>query len=263
MSGKTKQPKHKMSAMAKKEERTAWLFIALPFLGFLLFMAYPICFAVFASMSKWTGMNSLVDNFCGLQNYINIFHDEKFWKSLLTTIIYLIGIPIGMILGLLLAMGMNRKIPGIRLGYLLAQKEICEKIAYQLPEWNVSVIAQRIGMDILDDSIPGWNRRKYLMDTIELIQKEKEFLKHELTKIFGNQMTIFPSEADFLLLKTQIPLYRLLLERGILIRNCANYTGLGQDFYRIAVKGHPENVQLIEALLDIKKKGEEKRYGKH
>ena len=110
MSGKTKQPKHKMSAMAKKEERTAWLFIALPFLGFLLFMAYPICFAVFASMSKWTGMNSLVDNFCGLQNYINIFHDEKFWKSLLTTIIYLIGIPIGMILGLLLAMGMNRKI---------------------------------------------------------------------------------------------------------------------------------------------------------
>lgn len=34
MSGKTKQPKHKMSAMAKKEERTAWLFIALPFLGF-------------------------------------------------------------------------------------------------------------------------------------------------------------------------------------------------------------------------------------
>ena len=152
-------------------------------------------------------------------------------------------------------------IPGIRLGYLLAQKDICEKIAHQLPEWNVSVVAQRIGMDILNDSLPGWSRRKYLKDTIELIQEEKEFLKHELTKIFGNQMTIFPSEADFLLLKTQIPLYRLLLERGILIRNCANYTGLGQDFYRIAVKGHPENVQLIEALLDIKKKGEEKRYG--
>ena len=154
-------------------------------------------------------------------------------------------------------------IPGIRLGYLLAQKDICEKIAHQLPEWNVSVVAQRIGMDILNDSLPGWSRRKYLKDTIGLIQEEKHFLKHELTKIFGNQMKIFPSEANFLLLKTQIPLYRLLLERGILIRNCANYTGLGQDFYRIAVKGHPENVQLIEALLDIKKKGEEKRYGKH
>ena len=137
-------------------------------------------------------------------------------------------------------------IPGIRLGYLLAQKDICEKIAHQLPEWNVSVVAQRIGMDILNDSLPGWSRRKYLKDTIELIQEEKRFLKHELTKIFGDQMKIFPSEANFLLLKTQIPLYRLLLERGILIRNCANYTGLGQDFYRIAVKTRSENRKLLQ-----------------
>ena len=77
-------------------------------------MAYPIVFAVIASMSKWTGLNSLVDNMCGLGNYIAIFQDEKFWKSLGTTVIYLIGIPIGMFLGLLIAMGMNRKIPGKR-----------------------------------------------------------------------------------------------------------------------------------------------------
>ena len=102
----------KMSTMAKK---WAWLFIAAPFIGFLIFMAYPIFFALFASMSKWTGMNSLADNFCGFDNYIAIFTDEKFWKSLGTTIIYLIGIPIGMILGLLLAMGMNRKIPGVKI----------------------------------------------------------------------------------------------------------------------------------------------------
>lgn len=101
--------------MEKREERWAWLFIAAPFIGFLIFMAYPIFFALFASMSKWTGMNSLADNFCGFDNYIAIFTDEKFWKSLGTTIIYLIGIPIGMILGLLLAMGMNRKIPGVKI----------------------------------------------------------------------------------------------------------------------------------------------------
>lgn len=106
--------KVKMSKMAKREERWAWLFIAAPFIGFLCFMAYPIVFAVIASMSKWTGLNSLVDNMCGLGNYIAIFQDEKFWKSLGTTVIYLIGIPIGMFLGLLIAMGMNRKIPGKR-----------------------------------------------------------------------------------------------------------------------------------------------------
>lgn len=52
-------------------------------------------------------------------------------------------------------------------------------------------------MDILNDSLPGWSRRKYLKDTIGLIQEEKHFLKHELTKIFGDQMKIFPSEANF------------------------------------------------------------------
>lgn len=154
-------------------------------------------------------------------------------------------------------------IPGIRLGYLLAQEPVCEKIARQLPEWNVSVVAQQIGMDILNDSISGWNRRKYLNDTVALIQKEKEFLKQELTKMFGNQITIFPSEANFLLLKTKISLYDRLLERGILIRNCANYTGLGSDFYRIAIKSHPENVWLTKAVLDGKMEGKENYDGKN
>jgi multiple sugar transport system permease protein len=101
--------------MARSEERWAWLFIASPFIGFLLFMAYPIIFAVIASMSKWTGINSLAKSMCGLDNYINIAKDPKFWKSLGTTVIYMIGIPIGMFLGLFIAMGLNRRIPGSRL----------------------------------------------------------------------------------------------------------------------------------------------------
>ncbi len=103
------------SAMAKREERWAWLFIAAPFVGFMLFMAYPIVFALIASTSKWTGMNSLWGNIVGFRNYAKIFADYKFWKSMATTIIYMIGIPIGMILGMLIAMGLNRGIPGKRL----------------------------------------------------------------------------------------------------------------------------------------------------
>lgn len=107
--------KLKRSKMAKREERWAWLFIASPFIGFLFFMAYPIVFSVMASFSKWTGINSLWGNMSGLANYTSILTDPKFWRSLGTTIIYMIGIPVGMILGLLIAMGMNRKIPGKRL----------------------------------------------------------------------------------------------------------------------------------------------------
>jgi multiple sugar transport system permease protein len=106
--------KTQLSPMAKREERWAWLFIAAPFIGFLLFMAYPIGFALLASGSKWTGVNSLIGNLCGFENFIDILTDPKFWKSMLTTIIYMIGIPLGMIFGLLIAMGMNRNLPGKR-----------------------------------------------------------------------------------------------------------------------------------------------------
>ena len=105
---KQKKVKVKLSRMAKREERWAWLFIVAPFLGFMLFMAYPIVFALIASMSRWTGLNSLWGNMAGLRNYKEILSDVKFWRAMGTTIIYMIGIPIGMILGLTLAMGLNR-----------------------------------------------------------------------------------------------------------------------------------------------------------
>lgn len=103
--------KIRLSAMAKREERWGLLFVLPPLIGFAVFMAYPIVFAVIASMSKWTGMNSLWGNMVGLQNYARILTDMKFWKSMGTTVIYMIGIPIGMILGMLIAMALNRKLP--------------------------------------------------------------------------------------------------------------------------------------------------------
>ena len=114
MSGKNKV-KVRMSEMAKREERWAWLFIAPPFIGFMCFMAYPIVFAIIVSMSRWTGINSLWGNLVGFRNYGEILTDSKFWQSMGTTIIYMIGIPIGMILGIIIAMGLNRNLPGKRL----------------------------------------------------------------------------------------------------------------------------------------------------
>jgi multiple sugar transport system permease protein len=57
----------------------------------------------------------MLSNFVGLQNYINLLQDAKFWKVLLNTVIYMIGIPLGMVLGLVIAVGMNRKIRGIKI----------------------------------------------------------------------------------------------------------------------------------------------------
>ena len=107
-----------MSRMALQEQRWGRLFVAAPFIGFCLFSAFPIVFAFVASMSNWTGTNSIFENFIGLANYIELFTDSRFWMTVGTTIIYMIGIPVGMILGLLIATAMNRKIPGVKLSLI-------------------------------------------------------------------------------------------------------------------------------------------------
>ncbi|OPJ59497.1 carbohydrate ABC transporter permease [Clostridium oryzae] len=104
--------KKKKYNMFRKEERIAYLFIAAPILQFLVFMLGPMIFSVGASFTDWSGIGKM--SFIGIKNYINLFNDANFWKSLFNTIFYFIGIPIGMILGLLLAMALNRKIPGVR-----------------------------------------------------------------------------------------------------------------------------------------------------
>lgn len=110
----TSKPRYYMSTLAKQEERWAWLFIAPTVIGFLCFMVYPIMFTFVASMTSWNGTNNMLENFNGFSNYIKLMTDVKFWKTLATTIIYFIGIPVGMILGLLLALAMNRKLFGVR-----------------------------------------------------------------------------------------------------------------------------------------------------
>lgn len=109
-----KPVKKKMSKSAFREHCWGLAFVAPPFIGFCIFMAFPIVFAFIASLTKWNGMNNMFDNFVGLRNYINLMTDAKFWKVLLNTVIYMLGIPLGMILGIVIAMGMNRKIKGIK-----------------------------------------------------------------------------------------------------------------------------------------------------
>ncbi|TQL03278.1 carbohydrate ABC transporter permease [Cellulomonas sp. SLBN-39] len=92
------------------EHRWALAFVAPPVLGFLLFTLYPVGFAVYASLTSWNGLGPM--RFVGLENYVTLLGDEYFRLSMFNTFFYMIGIPIGLVLALLLAIALNRKIPG-------------------------------------------------------------------------------------------------------------------------------------------------------
>lgn len=102
--------KPRKSKLYKKESRAAMLFILSPLVGYLMFVLYPFFFSIYASFTNWNGLGTM--NFVGLSNYTKLLTDDYFMKSLFNTFFMMLGIPIGLLLSLLLAMGLNRKIPG-------------------------------------------------------------------------------------------------------------------------------------------------------
>lgn len=132
-------------------------------------------------------------------------------------------------------------IPGVRLGYLVCSNSvISEKLRKQLPEWNLSVFAQEAGIACM-------NQLNFLSETVEYVKRERQFLMENLKE---TGLRVFSSEANFILLYSQMPLYEKLLQQGILIRNCENYRGLAKGYYRIAVKQRMENEILWKAIGD-------------
>ena len=137
-------------------------------------------------------------------------------------------------------------IPGVRVGYMTSHdEEILGMIRKHLPEWNVSRIAERTGeaaAEVLAET-------DYLERSVSYIAEERAFLSERLTEL---GLKVYPSDTNFLLIKSYPGLYDQLIKRDILIRNCMNFSGLDDTYFRIAVRTHPDNeelVRIIEGLL--------------
>lgn len=128
---------------------------------------------------------------------------------------------------------------GLRLGYaLFGSAELTKSVQKTGQYWSVSTPAQLAGIAAL-------NEKNYIDKTVQLVNKEREFLTSELRK-FG--FRVFESEANFILFRCDMPLDELLLREKIAIRNCGNYEGLSDGYFRIAVRNHEENAMLITAI---------------
>ncbi len=104
----------KMGRLERQRAIQGWLFVSPFVLGFLLFFAGPMLFAAFISLNQWPVLGD--PTFVGTLNFQNMISDNLFWKSLkITTIYTLFSVPLGMVVGLALAMLLNQKIRGMAL----------------------------------------------------------------------------------------------------------------------------------------------------
>lgn len=131
---------------------------------------------------------------------------------------------------------------GLRLGTLYcADERLLARIAEPMPTWNVSGVAQAAGIAALKKT--GW-----IEDTRRLVENERAFM----TAAFRDLgLTVYKSDANFLLIKSERPLYAPLREHGILVRSCANFTGLDERYLRIGLKTHRENMALLRAVSEV------------
>ncbi|ACV63841.1 L-threonine-O-3-phosphate decarboxylase [Desulfofarcimen acetoxidans DSM 771] len=139
-------------------------------------------------------------------------------------------------------------IPGLRLGTAVASREIIARLKAAKDPWSVNTLAQIAGVHSLADA-------EYIKNTKILVTQEREFLEEALQRIVG--LKVYHGVANYLLINIKDTQYtsqvfvEQLGRRGVLVRDCASFKGLGNNYLRVAVKKREDNLRLIEALEDF------------
>lgn len=132
---------------------------------------------------------------------------------------------------------------GVRLGYLVTRDEMLIDILKRVgAPWSVSTLAQAAGIAALHED-------EFIGNLGELIADERKVMEAGLREL---GIRVIPSEANFLLIHTTFPDFKKRLEeKGILIRTCIAYHGLGEGWYRVAIRKHDENQRLLQACKEV------------
>ena len=140
-------------------------------------------------------------------------------------------------------------VPGLRLGLALAAPDLAAGLRARVLPWSVNALAQAVGVRALGD-------RDYAGRSVAAMEELRAGLAAGLAALPG--LTVFPSVANFLLccLPESGPdaprlASRLLAEHGVAIRVCANFTGLTDRHFRVAVRGQDDNGRLLDALAAV------------
>lgn len=141
-------------------------------------------------------------------------------------------------------------LPGLRLGYAIACREIISNLSIALPPWNVNAVAQSAGLAVLKEE-------KYLQKSLIKTREARDFLTGELKRL---GFKLLNSDAHYFLVKVDnaAACRRALLAKGILVRDCSSF-GLPQ-YIRIAPRPLPECQKLISAFQDLFSKGKYSKF---
>ncbi len=129
----------------------------------------------------------------------------------------------------------------LRVGMAFASEEIIAVMNKIKPPYNINQASQELALQALEEV-------GQVNDMIREIVKEREDLTKKL-QVVPVVLHIFPSDANFLLVKVTAPreIYQYLLEKGIVVRDRSRVV-LCEGCLRITIGSPMENHKLVEAL---------------
>lgn len=143
------------------------------------------------------------------------------------------------------------KIPGLRIGFVVSCAETIKKFRRSLPPWSVNSLAQTAGRYLAAQrtEVGLFIRRTKIF----FEEQRKEFYKDvehvpEIKLIPGATPFVLIRLADFLSAGRACA---QLARDKILVRDCANFYGLSDQFIRISLKTRQENRTLAEKLIAV------------
>ncbi len=130
---------------------------------------------------------------------------------------------------------------GLRIGFMIAHKDIVEEVNKVRLPFNVNSLSQKVAVDAL-------KKRKDVTKRIRKIISERKRLYGKMTKMNG--ISPFPSDANFILFKVNNAdtVYKDLLARGVLIRNMK---GIAGGCLRVTIGTPAENNIFIKNLNQL------------
>jgi threonine-phosphate decarboxylase len=135
-------------------------------------------------------------------------------------------------------------VAGLRIAYMIAPEQLVSRVKELLAPWPISTLAAVGVIAALED-------KAWIADTLARSSREREKLALQLSAL---GLSVYPAGANFLFSRlgdehrNRGVWERLVMDHGILVRNCATFETLDQTYYRVAVLGSNDNQLLIRAL---------------
>jgi threonine-phosphate decarboxylase len=134
---------------------------------------------------------------------------------------------------------------GVRIGFGVGSPDLVNVLRRVIMPWSVNSLAMFAAAEAVKD-------REFIKKSRLLLANSKKQMLNMLKTV--PWLKVYPSETNFLLIEiiredlTSTQLAEKLAKKGLLIRDCEDFDGLNNRFFRATVRRPEENRRLVEQI---------------